>query len=304
MPRKDPKKYLVRQSNTLSFSRHNLNALEKRIVYLLISKIKQEDKKFQDYVFTVKELLEGIEIGADNHTYLKETTESLLSKVYQIPTEDGGLLQVSPISSAEYDKNNTTVTFSFDPKVKPHYLELKQNYTQFQLNIVIGLKSVYSQKLYEMAKSIANKGDPTVRYSIAEWRYLLFIEPEEYKFYADMRRYVFQIAQRELDEKTDIHIEFKEEKAGKRVNWLWMEVHKIENEEQRQAWIRQTKFNQLPKKVRESLLQSSGATEKSTLDDVAANVAARQKAIAEAEEMGLFDKKTDTPTPDDESNEE
>jgi hypothetical protein len=56
--------------------------------------------------------------------------------------------------------------------------------------------------------------------------------------------------------------------------------------------------------VRESLLQSSGAAGKSTLDDIAKNVAARQKAIAEAEEMGLFDKKTDTPTPDDESNDD
>ncbi|OHD54666.1 MAG: hypothetical protein A2Y33_02480 [Spirochaetes bacterium GWF1_51_8] len=304
MPRKDPKKYLIRQSNTLSFSRHNLNALEKRIVYLLISRIKPDDINFQEYSFTVRELLAGIEIGSDNHSYLRDTTESLLSKVYQIPTEDGGLLQISPISSAEYDKNNTTVSFSFDPKMRPHYLELKQNYTQFQLNIVIGLKSVYSQKLYEMAKSIANKGDPSVRHSLAEWRYLLFIEPEEYKLYADMKRYVFQTAQRELDEKTDIHLEFKEEKAGKRVNWLWMEVHKIDSEETRQAWTKQTKFNQLPKKVREGLLLNSGATGKHSLGDVSANAAARQKAIAEAEGMGLFDKKFDQPGQDDDPAEE
>jgi plasmid replication initiation protein len=304
MPRKDPKKYLIRQSNKISFSRHNLNAVEKRIVYLLVSKIKPDDKDFNTYTFTAKELLEGTGIGLDNHTYLKETTENLLSKVYNIPTDDGGLLQISPISSAKYDENNTTVTFKFDPDMKPHYLELKQNYTQFQLNIVIGLKSVYSQKLYEIAKSIANRANPSMRYSISEWRYLLFIEPGEYKDYYAFKSKVFNTAQKELVEKTDLHIEFKEEKAGNRVNWVWMEVYKIENEEERQGWIRQTKFNQLPKKVRESLLQSSGATGKGTLDDVAANVAARQKAIAEAEEMGLFDKKADTLTSDDDSDEE
>jgi plasmid replication initiation protein len=295
MPRKDPKKYLIRQSNTLSFSRHNLNAVEKRIVYLLVSRLKPDDKAFQEYEFTVQELLKGIDLGHNNHQYLKETTESLIGKVYNLPYE-GGLLQISPISSALYNEDNTIVKFSFDPKMKAHYLELKSNYTQFQLEIVLGLKSVYSQKLYEMAKSIANKGDPTVRYSVSEWRYLLYIEDHEYKQYKDMRKNVFEIAQRELDEKTDIHLEYKEEKAGKRINWLWMEVHKIENDEQRQAWIRQTKFNQLPKKVRDKLLAEAGATEGHKINDVAANVTAKQKAIVGAEEKGLFDKKPPTTT--------
>ncbi|NPV00009.1 MAG: replication initiation protein [Brevinematales bacterium] len=290
MAKKDPKKYLIRQSNLLSFSRHDLNSVEKRILYLIVARIKPDDKDFHDYTFTIKELVEGLDIGADNHTFLIETTEKLMKKVYQIPMEDSKDLIIAPISSAVHDKLLHTLTFRFDPNMKPHYMELKKNYTQYQLEIVIGLKSVYSQKFYEMAKSIANKGDPTVRYSIAEWRYLLFIEPNEYKLYADMKRKIFNVAQKELDEKTDIHIEFKEEKSGHNVNWVWMEVHKIDNEEQRQEWIRQTKFNQLPKKVREQLLLKSGATVKKSINDIASNVEARKKAIEEAEELGLFDK--------------
>jgi len=293
MPRKDPKKYLIRQANTMSFSRHNLNLIQKRIVYLVVSKIKPDDKDFREYTFTVQEVLKFIKLGTENHSVLHKTTEDILKKVCTLVTPEGELLQFNYFSLVKYNPTNTEVTFHFDPVLKPYYLELKNNYTQFQLEIVIGLKSIYSQKLYEIAKSIANKGDPSIRYSISEWRYLLFIDDNEYKLYAHLKANVFQIAQRELDEKTDIHIEFKEEKSGNKVKWLWMEVHKIENEEQRQAWIRQTKFNQLPKRVRESLLQSSGATEKSSLSDIAVNVEARKKAIAEAEEMGLFDKKPD-----------
>jgi plasmid replication initiation protein len=270
---------------------------------LIISRIKPDDKDFQEYRFNVQDILKDLELGTDNQTYLRQTTLNLLGRSYEIPVGKTGVIQLNPISSAVYNDEHTEVTFRFDPNAKGHYLELKSNYTQFQLEIVLGLKSVYSQKLYEIAKSMANKGDPTVRYSVAEWRYLLYIEPEEYKEYKDFRKRIFNTAQKELDEKTDIHLEFREEKSGKRINWLWMEVHKIENEEQRQEWLRQTKFNQLPKKVRESLLQSSGAAGKSTLDDIAKNVAARQKAIAEAEEMGLFDKKTDISIQEGEENE-
>jgi len=286
--KKDPKKYLIRQSNALSFSRHELNSVEKRILYLIVSRIKPDDKDFHDYTFTIKELVEGLDIGSDNHTFLLDTTEKLMKKVYQIPLENSKDLIIAPISSAVHDKDIHTITFRFDPNMKPHYLELKKNYTQFQLNIVIGLKSVYAQKFYEMAKSIANKGDPTVRYSLAEWRYILYIKDEEYKLYADMKRKIFNVAQKELDEKTDIHIEFKEEKSGHNVNWVWMEVHKIENDEQRKEWIRQTKFNQLPKKVRDRLLKEYGATD-SSIGNIETNTQARQKAIEVAEEQGLFD---------------
>lgn len=280
MPRKNPKKYLIRQANTISFSRHNLNVVEKRIVYLLVSRIKPDDKDFQDYVFTFSELLEGLNLGDKNHKYLVDTCESMIQKTYQIPLGHKDDLVISPISSAHVNSNDFTITFRFDPGMKPYYLELKKNYTQFNLEIVLGLKSAYSQKLYEMAKSIENKGDPTANYSIAEWRYLLFIEEKEYKNYFDFKKKVFMTAQRELDEKTDIHLEYKEEKYGKKVNRLWMEVHKIENEEQRQAWIRQTKFNQLPKREREKRLGIKDG-QKPTLSDVPARVEARQKATAE-----------------------
>lgn len=289
MLRKDPKEYLVRQSNALPLSRNNLTAIQKKILCLLISRIKKDDKDFQDeYTFTYAELFDNLKIK-DNYKFLRDSSIDLMKKVYQIKlhNEDKELLIIAPISSALINPTKKTITYKFDSRMRPYYLELKSEYTQFQLNIIMGLNSVYSQKLYELAKSIANQGDPSKRYSLAEWRYLLFIEPEEYKFYKDFRKKVFYVAQMELVEKTDLYIDFKEEKSGYRVNWIWIFVYKIETSEQRQAWTRETKFNQLQNKVRESLLSQFGY-KASSLNNVLENVSAKKRAIEEAERLKLI----------------
>jgi plasmid replication initiation protein len=55
---------------------------------------------------------------------------------------------------------------------------------------------------------------------------MLGIEPKEYHLYGDFKRYVLQVAHKEINEKTDILFEFKEIKLSRKVNELEFTITK------------------------------------------------------------------------------
>jgi plasmid replication initiation protein len=97
--------------------------------------------------------------------------------------------------------------------MKPFYLQLEQ-YTKFRLKHILPLKSSYSFRIYEILKQYLTIGNRTI--SIYELKKMLEIE-DKYSLYADLKRNVLQITQKEINANTDIKFTYLEEKEGKKV---------------------------------------------------------------------------------------
>jgi plasmid replication initiation protein len=110
-------------------------------------------------------------------------------------------------------------------------------YTQYDLFNILGLKSKYSIRLYELLKSYAYKGSKT--YEIDELRTIL--AAENYKNFYNFRERVLKKSVKEINKYTDLDIDFSlydrngikvnGESAGKKICSVKFKIQKktIEN---------------------------------------------------------------------------
>ncbi len=136
-----------------------MNLSEKRLVCLLASKIRRDDKDFLEYEIVISSLADFVGISG-HHIYdqTKQLTKRLMTRVLTLPKEPNGIVQVSFLSSAEYQKGSGSVKLCFDPNMKPFLLQLKGQFTNYFLRHIARLRSIYSIRIYELLKSYQRFG--------------------------------------------------------------------------------------------------------------------------------------------------
>lgn len=219
-------KRLVIKSNFLVEASYKLSAIEQKIILSLSTKIKKEDQEFKKYTFNLGELSSflGLNTNAD-YAYLQETTRALLSKVLILKKEDS-LLQTHWFESVEYFEKTGTVSMCFSPDLKPFMLQLKENFTKFQLKYAIQLKSRFSIRTYELLKQYESIG--TREFLLTDLKEMLGVGSEDYPLYGNFKAKVLLVAQKELQAKTDIAFDFEEIKVGRSVGRIRFTIHSQE----------------------------------------------------------------------------
>jgi plasmid replication initiation protein len=222
--------YLIVKSNALISARHSLNVTEGRIVLSMISLIEPHDEDFNEYELSVKDILDisGLHNSKDEYGRVKEALHSLLSKVIQIPKEDGYLL-THWVSSARYMAKKGTVRLCFDPKLKPHLLGLKQHFTQYPLKYVLPMSSPYSVKIFETIRmELRGKKEGKVVRTIQELRNILDLEKtNRYKNYKDFRVRIIEPAQKNCEKHSNIGFTFETIKEGRTVTAIIFNVYEV-----------------------------------------------------------------------------
>lgn len=223
-------KQLVVKSNFLVEASYRLSAVEQKIILTLATKIKKTDKEFQKYFFNFGELAHflGLKTNAD-YAYLREVTQNLLSKVLTLKKENS-ILQTHWLESVEYFENKASVALCFNPELKPFLIQLKNNFTKYQLKYTIQLKSLFSIRVYELLKQYENIGFR--KFPLEELRDRLGIKKEEYPLYGNFKAKVLVVAQKELKAKTDLSFKFEEVKTGRKVTDIKFNIHTKNIEEQ------------------------------------------------------------------------
>ena len=217
------KKKMAVQSNALINARYDMTAFQKKILLYIIAKIQPDDKDFQNYTINVKDFVDEADYKSKMlYDKLRKDTKALISKVYEIEESDG-LLQVAILAKAKYIKNKGQIQVSFAPDLKPHLLQLKEQFTSTPLRYVMGFKSAHSIRIYEMLQQFKSTGYFIV--TIEELKHRLSLE-NKYNTYTLFKRRVIEQAQKEL-ENTDMSFSFKEIKKGRKVERLEFKVMAI-----------------------------------------------------------------------------
>jgi len=224
----DREKLVVTQANQLATASYSLTLEEKRLVLVLMSLVRKEDKDFHEYRIPIVEIREFLGFcGKDFYGRLRNVAKTLRSRPLSIEKPSGGWIETGWISHAEYKPKGedgldcATLELSFDPRMKPFLLQLKKQFFSFMLTNVANLRSVYSIRFYEIFSSYKNI--KTISFEVADLKKRLHLD-HKYKRYDDFRKRVILTAQRELKEKTDICFKFNENKKGRRVNEIHFEI--------------------------------------------------------------------------------
>ncbi|MDW0111514.1 replication initiation protein [Sporosarcina aquimarina] len=213
------KEHIVTQKNELVEAHHidPLSVNEQKVVLTMISMIEPADDDFKTYLLSVKDFAEMVGLkGESTYSEIKKISKTLVSKVIEIPIGKKDWLVATWASSVRYRSSEGTVEFSFDSKLKPYLLQLKNQFTSYKLTNILNLKSTYSIRLYELMKKWQHLG--RWECSVEELRGILGAKlVKSYSVYGNFKNRVLLPALVELNDKTDVQISFSEIKKGRKV---------------------------------------------------------------------------------------
>ncbi len=211
------KSQLIVKSNNLVEASYRLSLQEQRILFIIISMIKPEDQDFETYKIEIQNFMRLVGVtGHSKYEEMKTLTKKLRERTLVIKNlNEDTETQVGWVSSFKYFNREGYVQARLDPELKPYFLNLKERFTQYQLENIIRLKSPYSIRIYELLKQYQRIGE---RYfTVAAIKKTLGIQADEYKLYGHFKDRVLNRAKKEIPQKTDIRFNFKEQKEGRKV---------------------------------------------------------------------------------------
>lgn len=110
------------------YEENPLTEMEKKIIFLVAGLVNKTDQGDKTYEFPIREFYSLLESeGLTSPLQFKEILEELMSKVVEIPRQDGGWLMTHWIGSITYLKDTEAIRFTLSPKLIPYYLQLKRH---------------------------------------------------------------------------------------------------------------------------------------------------------------------------------
>lgn len=210
------KNYVITKSNYfITNASFDLTLEQQKLILIIASMVKPGDEDFKDYKVYTKDFMNALGVTTCSYyTEIPNLLKSLMQKVIELPNEQG-LIQW--LCRAIPKKGEGYTIVRFDKDLKPYMLLLKDRFTRYKLKNIINLKSKYSIRIYEMMK--CNQFRNKFEIDIEELRFLLKAD-KIYPLYADFKRKVIDMAQREINEHTDITFTYEAIKTGRKVTAL------------------------------------------------------------------------------------
>lgn len=201
---------IIKKDNDLIQAKYRVGIHEQRLLYAVLGAIRVDDKVFNKYTIDLKELaqLHGLTSNNDLYKQLHRAAEELLVTVVDI-SQGKTVRKTTWLNYVEYVPGEARLKVTIHDELKPYLLQLKANFTQYNLAAVVNFRNSYSVRFYELLKmrqNMGNGGQFYIEYALAELKKLLGIPNDEYKQFVHLRSRVLEPALLEIDVQTDLHI--------------------------------------------------------------------------------------------------
>ena len=161
-----------------------------------------------------------------NLKQLREATESIGSRMFEIETPEK-ISQIWLFSKVDYLIGTGSFTIKLNVDASPYFFELKNNFTSLQLKSVLNCSSKYAKRLYGIAcqwRSVGSK-----RFEIEELKKMLGLIDkkgnEQFERISQFKEYVLDISKKQINENTDIEIDFELKKRGRSFHWVTLHIN-------------------------------------------------------------------------------
>lgn len=224
----DPRERRVTKANELiQKSRFSLSTQQQKIVLFLISRINPWDEDFKVYKFSIAEFSRvcGISrLGGKDYAELKAAIKEIADKSLWVRLENGKETLLRWIEKPYIDEGKGTVEIRLDKDMKPYLLQLRENFTDYELIYTLRFRSKYSIRLYELIRSVQyhDLKEARCRFSVGQLKRLL--DAEEYGEYRDFKRRVLNTAVNEVNRYSDRDVQYTELKQGRKVMGLELAI--------------------------------------------------------------------------------
>jgi plasmid replication initiation protein len=213
--------FIVTKSNHIIEANYKLSLNEQRLVLIAISQVdgrKPIDKE-NDFTITASEFSKIFNIPI-NQTY--EALQEASSRLYERDIKTHDILARSIerfrwVDRIKYWEGDAKVTLSFSRWVIPYLTLLHKQFTSYELKQISKMKTAYSIRFYELLLQFIKTGERHI--TLGKLRDLLELKKQYTRFF-DFKRYILIPSMKDINETTDIRVEWDVVKKGSRISGL------------------------------------------------------------------------------------
>jgi plasmid replication initiation protein len=222
---------ILKQHNALTEARYEMSSLEKNIFYMLMSQLIEIEKRYYQINITelkkkLRELGQEISLGD-----IQEATKNLVTRIYELDEPSGDYLQVTLFASVEYKEGSDLIEIELSKTIRSYLFDLEFDFTSYQFNSALSLRSIYSKRIYEMLSQYKDLGIFEISVQKLKER-LRIIDPvnkiEKFTVWSVFSKDVLELTRREISKKTDISFTYTPKKTGRK--YTDIEFHIIKHE--------------------------------------------------------------------------
>lgn len=151
----DSSNYVV-QANSLIGGRQSLKLNSAKLIRAAIMQIVKEDTELKPYIITIKEFASLLQIDESNvYKFADEITNDIIKNpVYVKKVDKNNIkwIKIPWVTRCEYN-SDMGIAIKLNEELKPFLINLKEHYTQYTLQEVLVMKSVYAIRIFEMIQS-------------------------------------------------------------------------------------------------------------------------------------------------------
>jgi plasmid replication initiation protein len=210
---------------------NDLNTYQHQLLLIVIARVQKDDKNFKVEEISFREFMDIMNISAGGNTerMIADSVENLVEKSLIIKNTDGQeeeLFWVDPeITRVDWKKKVIFIQLNKD--LEKYFLNLDKLFTSFQLGFVTNFKSKYSFRIYEYLHSYLGLGKLIVKREDA----LKILGNSCYHHIADFDRFVMKRAIAEINEHSDITVEYYRRIERKTITHYFFKIRKKEQED-------------------------------------------------------------------------
>jgi plasmid replication initiation protein len=223
------------QPNVITRSRQEFSAIERKMLLFCINQIDHEAiTKGVNLIFKIP----TAEFSS-NYTEIREACETIMSKKVRLIDNGKEYHAFVPFPEVKYytELGKTFVEITMLSSSANYFLELKNQYTKYSLDVMLRMKSVTTQRIYEIIQLHVGRKEFEFEYNIEQLQYLLNTNFNEY---FDFKRRVLNPALATIKKEAKINIAFAPaHKKGKKVVSLLFKVSELNKaaiEEEKKAF--------------------------------------------------------------------
>lgn len=201
---------VVKDNELIQKAQFCLTAEQQKLVCYAVSLIKPTDEVFCHYEIKATDFAELCGISQKHiYTDFKKMVDELDQKAVWIQMGDK-TFKFRWFSEAEYIEKKGIIKVMLNSNIKQYLLQLKSNFTQYELWNILALKSKWSIRLYELFKSYEYQHRKTFEFE--ELKELL---GSSYNLFGDFKRRILDKAKEEINLYSDINVEYEVLTIGK-----------------------------------------------------------------------------------------
>jgi len=210
-------KELIVKSSDIITCKDNFPLRQSKILSLIISKVDPYQENIPVVRLTPSEIKKRLRFTKLSDKDIRNICDDVFiaQTIYRNPNNPKKWMKFHWFEACGGEDGADYIEFKFTNSAKPHLTGLKK-FTQIDLEYFLFLKSTHSQKLYERLLSV-------------KFRKVYEVALEDFKEEFDLngkttynetkyiKKYVVQPSVKEINEKTDLYVEFSVKKSGRSV---------------------------------------------------------------------------------------